>query len=145
MAKEGESDLPWRLTPETLGAATQPLLLYECFVLSCDGIYWWLACKLRRDFDHRFTDKHRYRIQIARIAFESEALCFERQCAAARKGVMKAREFFSKAAHQIHQEFRDRRVVLNCPDIVQLPISLCAREHADALCRQTPPFDTGLV
>ena len=24
MAKEGESDLPWRLTPETLGAATQP-------------------------------------------------------------------------------------------------------------------------
>jgi hypothetical protein len=53
-----------------------------------------LAGKFGWNLDHRLVDEHRHWVQIARIAFQTEALCFERQCAAAGEWVVEGRELF---------------------------------------------------
>ena len=58
------------------------------------GIYRRLAREFGRDFDHRFVDEHRHRIEVAGIALQPEPLRFERQRAAASEGVVERREFF---------------------------------------------------
>jgi hypothetical protein len=43
---------------------------------------WRSIGELWRDFDQHLSDEHRDRVEVARVYFETEPLCFERDRAA---------------------------------------------------------------
>ncbi len=64
-----------------------------------------LAGKARRDLDHRLVDQHRHRVEVAGVTFQPQALCFQRQRAAAGKGVVEGRQ------HMTVEQFPGARMI----------------------------------
>ena len=56
------------------------------------GVHGQTPGELGRNLDHRLVDQLRYRVQIAGIGLQPQALGFQRQRAATGKGIMKARQ-----------------------------------------------------
>src|SRR5262249_874458 len=69
--------------------STMPDVTHLLRLLLAFRIYWWLAGKLGRNFDHSLVDQGGYRIQIAGISIKPKALCFEGQGSSTGKGIVK--------------------------------------------------------